>query len=93
MKMPNIKNCDTGTCGYNREGMCHAIAINVGASGPKCDAFLQTNVKCGDNEVIGGVGACKMKDCQFNSCLICTAPEISVKWNGDQALCQTYRKV
>jgi hypothetical protein len=92
VKMPRIKTCDAKMCGYNRDGICYTIAINVGASGPRCNAFVQADIKCGGDEITSGVGACKMKECQYNDCLICTAPDISVKWHGIQALCQTFTK-
>jgi len=91
-EMPKIMGCDADMCGYNKEGMCHTIAINVGGSGPICDAFVESVPKCGGTENIGGVGACKIKNCQFNDCLMCTASSIDVKWHGSQAMCETFKK-
>lgn len=67
------------------------MAINIGGSGPICDAFAKETAKCGSNEVIAGVGACKIKNCQFNDCLMCTAPGINVELHSSQALCATFK--
>ena len=91
-EMPKIRECDVKMCGYNKEDKCHAMAINVGGSGPICDAFVEATAKCGETEIIGGVGACKVKDCRFNDCLMCSAAGIDVKWYGSQAMCETFKK-
>lgn len=91
MDMPKVLDCGVEMCSYNREKKCRAMAINVGGSGPICEAFVKTSAKCGTSDVIGGVGACKVKDCMFNDCLQCTASGIDVEWHGTQAMCDTFK--
>ncbi len=88
--MPKIMDCSVEACAYNREKKCHALAINVGGSGPICDAFVSASAKCAQDDVLGGVGACKVKSCKFNDCLMCSAPGISVHTSDRQALCNTF---
>ena len=67
-------------------------AVNVGGSGAICDAFIETASKCGPNDLVGGVGACKVTECKFNDCLECSAPGINIKWNGSNAMCNTFKR-
>jgi hypothetical protein len=90
--MPKIKRCDVEMCGHNKDGLCYALAINVGGSGPICAAFAKTSTKCEGRKTIGGVGACKTTDCRFNDCLMCSAPEIGVGWHESNATCGTFSK-
>lgn len=91
MKMPEVIDCTMEICAYNKGKKCHALAINVGGSGPICEAFIKAAAKCASDEITGGVGACKIKDCQFNECLMCAAPGIHMKSSGSQVICDTFR--
>lgn len=91
IEMPKVVDCGMEMCAYNKEKKCHVLAINVGGSVPICEAFVKAAVKCASSEIIGGVGACKMKDCQFNECLMCAASGIHVQSSGSQAMCDTYK--
>lgn len=91
-EMPKITKCDVVLCGYNKESQCNALAINVGGSGPICNAFLGSTVKCATNRASGGVSACKVKNCRFNDCFICAAPEIYVGLDKGQAECSTFQE-
>jgi len=90
MQMSEILGCNVSQCAYNRDNKCHAMAINVGGTSPLCDAFTETVAKCGDTQINGSVGSCKLKDCRFNDCLMCTATGIRVKWDNNQAMCETF---
>ncbi len=91
-KMPLVTECVVGSCSYNKDRICHAFAINVGGSGPICDAFVSASIKCTGNNGMGGVGACKTKSCKFNDCLMCAAPDIHVQLSGSQAVCSTFKE-
>jgi|WetSurMetagenome_2_1015567.scaffolds.fasta_scaffold40242_4 hypothetical protein len=91
MKMSEILDCDVEQCAHNKDEKCNALAINVGGSGPVCHAFVKAAAKCVQPAVTAGVGACKMKDCEFNDCLSCTASGIDVHWRNGQAICDTYK--
>jgi hypothetical protein len=91
MEMPVINNCEVESCSYNRDRMCHALAITVGgAMHAHCDTFLTGAAKGGDPGAVGHVGACKMSDCRYNVDLECQASGISVGAHQDQADCLTY---
>lgn len=95
MDMPVIQECRVEACSYNRERVCHALAITVGDTASKtlhahCDTFLKSTFKGGESSATGHVGACKMSDCRHNTDLECHAPGIVVGYRQDQADCLTY---
>lgn len=89
--MPRIQACDVTECAYNIEKNCHAVAITVGNSQTaKCDTFYRHS-KGGIKTLIGGVGACKMESCKFNTYLECFADQgIKVSVNIGEAVCATF---
>lgn len=89
-EMSKISSCNAATCSYNREMLCRALAINVGGSGAFCNAFVNMDIKCEGDNFESGIGACKMKDCRFNDCLMCTSPSIDIEMNGIQAMCNKF---
>ncbi|KMQ51066.1 hypothetical protein CHISP_1989 [Chitinispirillum alkaliphilum] len=90
-EIPKINNCDALDCIYNKEKICHTPAITVGDREPCCDTFLTSNQKGGFDEIVGGVGACKVSDCQFNNKFECEASGINVVMAGDHPDCGTYK--
>jgi uncharacterized protein DUF1540 len=92
MQMPKISMCDVNDCSYNLNKQCHALAITVG--GPEvcacCDTYLDAAQKGGDAGTIGGVGACKVDSCSFNSSFECSAPGIKVGLIQGHADCTTF---
>lgn len=91
IEMPKVIECDAKMCAYNKEKRCRVLAINVGGSGPICEAFVKTTPKCAAKDIMAGVGACKVKECKFNGCLMCGASGINVQWDGSQAMCDTFK--
>jgi hypothetical protein len=91
MEMPKVKECNVAMCAYNQGRGCHAMAINVGGPEPLCDTFMKTREKCAAQDISGGVGACKVVNCWFNSCLECAAKDIDIKWRESKAQCATFR--
>lgn len=91
--MPRITQCQVTQCAYNRELVCHALAITVGDDDhPRCDTFFEFTRPGGDPEAVGAVGACKVTSCAYNKSLECSAPNIQVGPKADQADCLTFRK-
>ena len=93
MKMSKITACNVHDCSYNQDKQCHALAITVG--GPEvcacCDTYLHTAHKGGAADIIGGVGACKVEKCSFNTSLECGAPGIAVGMHQGHAECSTFK--
>jgi hypothetical protein len=93
VKMPKISACDVQDCSYNKNQECHALAITVG--GPEvcacCDTYLHSSKKGGVAETTGGVGACKVDACSFNSSFECSAPGIRVELQHGHADCTTFK--
>lgn len=91
--MPRVTDCTATECSYNMDSQCLAIAITVGdPSAPRCDTFFNISRKGGIQGLTGGVGACKVESCDYNSNLGCVASdgiEISTRSSGD-ACCMTY---
>lgn len=89
--MPKIQVCDVTDCAYNIDSNCHAIAITVGnAQTARCDTFYRHS-KGGIKGINGGVGACKMDSCKFNTDLECFAePGIKVSAKSGDAVCATF---
>jgi len=93
MNMPKVSKCDAGSCSYNRDGKCHALAITVGDAGhPRCDTYIQMPGRGGDMSAIAGVGACRVDICRFNQDLECTAAKIAVAMHSDCPDCATFRR-
>jgi hypothetical protein len=89
--MPQVDDCTALECSYNKEGACHAMAINVGGPAPWCDTFIKASIKGGVQNLTGGVGACKVENCTYNRSLECTSQNgIHIKANGDHAVCSTF---
>jgi len=91
MEMPQIIKCDAGECAFNRDEMCHAMAITVGGPGDhQCDTFLRSSTKGGVADRTGLVGACKVASCKYNNSLECSASGINVGHEGTKADCLTF---
>ena len=93
-QMPPIMNCEATACAFNRESKCHALAINVGGPNdprPNCDTFFKTRTRCGRDDALAGVGACKVLTCKFNELLMCLAPNVNIQVYREQAECATYK--
>ncbi len=88
--MPRVDDCSALECSYNIEGACHAMAINIGGPAPWCDTFIKAKEKGGAQNIIGGVGACKVSECMHNESLECMAKSIHVNADGSHAVCSTY---
>ena len=88
--MPTVSACHVEFCAFNGEGRCKAIAINVGGPGPDCDTFTVSDQKCSGTVSDAGVGACKVKSCIYNDCLLCAATSISVTFGKNHAECAAY---
>ncbi|MFD1829330.1 DUF1540 domain-containing protein [Streptomyces desertarenae] len=90
-EMPVVNECAVDTCAYNREHVCHALAITVGdPQHAHCDTFFTSPRKGGSSAAAGHVGACKMSDCRYNADFECHATGISVGARHDTADCLTY---
>jgi hypothetical protein len=92
MKMPQVTECDVSECAYNKDSMCHALAITIGDDRhPRCDTFLASASRGGDAGWIGQVGACKVESCKFNKNFECGAQGIRVAHHKAAcADCQTF---
>jgi hypothetical protein len=90
VEMPKIKQCEATDCSYNRDRMCHAAAITVGANHPYCDTYNKSAGKGGINE-LGEVGACRVENCTFNKNLECSANSINVGLHDGHPDCFTFK--
>lgn len=90
--LPMISKCEETDCFYNRESDCHAAAINVGDTHPRCDTFARTGGKHISRQPVGMVGACHVSECRWNADLMCSAKAITVGKHGDHPDCLTYEK-
>jgi len=88
--MSEVLDCSVTECAYNVDRKCRTMAINVGGSGPLCDAFIRHSSKAGMQNINGGVGACKMENCKYNKSLECSAEGIHVELLKDKAECITF---
>ena len=95
MDMPKIQNCEVPECSYNRDSQCHAIAITVGDSAvADCDTFSKLGRKGGIDGLTGGVGACRMTNCEYNLDLECSAdPGIVVSHQSGRAQCISFSPI
>ena len=91
--MAKILDCIMTDCSYNRDKMCHTMAITVGDGlCPLCDTYVSAPNKGGLQEDLGGVGACKVQECAFNKSLECSAEGIHVKIHSNHAECSTFKR-
>ncbi|MBE0599588.1 MAG: DUF1540 domain-containing protein [Desulfuromonadales bacterium] len=92
MQMPKVSECSVSSCAYNDNKACHALAITVGEDPdtPICDTFFESDTPGGDKSATAGVGACKAAECEYNADLECTAPNIEVGMQGNEADCLTF---
>jgi hypothetical protein len=90
---PKIIDCTMGSCAYNMNSMCHAMSINVGGSQPWCDTYIKSKEKGGVHDIIGDVGACKVKDCSHNENLECKANGVHIGKHTKHAFCMTFSKI
>jgi len=91
MKMSTILKCNVIDCAYNTDKNCHAIAITVGGPKPCCDTFIRLTNKGGIPTIKGGVGACKVENCQYNGMLECMAQGIDIGFGSCIAECLTFK--
>jgi hypothetical protein len=90
--MVKVVKCDVRKCAFNYDGQCHTMAITIGSSEPDCDAFFEATSKAGIEDVIAGVGSCKITNCKHNKNLECGATQgIAVGFSAGHALCRTFR--
>jgi len=93
MRMPSVMKCEMAACAYNKDEMCHALAITVGGHGcPECDTMIQEKMEAGDPDAMGSVGACKVSACVHNMKLECAADSIVVRRAGNSAACRMYER-
>ncbi len=91
MEMPPIARCDVTDCSYNQQRRCHAAAITVGdTTHPRCDTFVQSDERGGDEDTNGRVGACKVTSCIYNQRLECAAQTIAVGRKESEVDCLTF---
>jgi hypothetical protein len=91
--MPPVTECTVSDCAYNRDNLCHTLAITVGGPEdcPHCDTYSLA-LKGGVPEQQGAVGACKVPSCLHNSALECSASSITVGWHENHPDCRTYSR-
>ena len=92
MKMSPVQDCSASDCAFNKNQVCHALAINIGGpSGiPYCDTYTSSDEEGGDAEAHAGVGACKVAACEYNTHLECTASTIEVGFKQNKVACLTF---
>ena len=91
MEMPRVSTCAATGCAFNKDKICHAIAITVGdGATPHCDTFFDAAMKGGEASIIGGIGACKVSSCKYNKHLTCSAPNIQVGFRDGDVRCLTF---
>jgi hypothetical protein len=90
LQLVKVLDCEVTDCAYNANKGCHTAAITVGSDHPACDTFLKAPQKGGAMDTTGGVGACKVDTCTYNSALECTASGIHVRVHGGHADCATF---
>lgn len=93
MQMQQVKECSVSECAYNRDEICRALAITIGADGPLCDTFWTYDNKAGDPARLGAVGACKVISCVHNYDGECGSPGgIIVARKSARPNCVTFTK-
>lgn len=90
MNISKVSSCGMKECFYNKNSLCHAPAINVGGTHPRCDTFLAGSRHGGAMDMTAMVGACKVEDCRYNTELCCEAPSIDVGPHQGHGDCRTY---
>jgi hypothetical protein len=93
MMMSKIQSCDVKDCAYNKHNACHTPAITVGGPGDacaECDTYFNAAQPGGVLDLNGGVGACKMSNCEYNDSLECNAQTIQVVKHDMHAECKTF---
>jgi len=88
-RLPMVAKCDEADCFYNHGAACHAPAINVGATHPRCDTY-SVNGRHIARTTAGVVGACHVAECRWNRELICRARAIVVGHHVDHPDCLTF---
>ncbi|NLP03175.1 MAG: DUF1540 domain-containing protein [Fibrobacter sp.] len=90
--MSRIIDCEAINCVYNKGKKCHTLAITVGDElEASCDTFFPAENKGGFTDINGGVGACKISNCEYNDAFECTASGIHVITHANHADCGTYQ--
>jgi len=90
LELPTVTRCEVMTCAYNRDKMCHALAITVGDEDhARCDTFVQASDHTNE-KATAGVGACKATGCKHNRDYECQAGKIEVEPCGDHGDCTTF---
>lgn len=93
MQMPKITQCEVSECAYNRNMMCHALAITIGGGDDHmCDTFYESEMQGGDPKSTGCVGACRSVSCTHNENLECCASEIKVGHKQMEIDCMTFKE-
>lgn len=93
MKIPLVLDCKVKGCSYNKDLMCHTMAITIGqGSDPMCDTYTHMPIAGGMEEVKPFVGACKMSDCAHNENLECAAKGVHVAMKHNQPDCLTFTR-
>ncbi len=91
-EMSKVIDCEATNCVYNKDRKCHTLAITVGdEKEAACDTFFQARNKGGFVNINGGVGACKVSDCEYNDSFECTASGIHVITHSNHADCGTFQ--
>jgi hypothetical protein len=91
IEMPLVAECSVAECAYNVNKSCHARAITVGnGANPGCDTYMGSAGHTNFPQQ-AGVGACKVRGCNFNKDLECMADSIKVGFHGTMVHCLTYR--
>lgn len=89
-----VLKCAMDECAYNVEGMCHAVAMNVGNGYcPRCETFNSASGS-GRGEDTGRsaeVGACKVSSCLYNVGMDCQADGIVIDGLGSEPQCMTFQ--
>ena len=92
--MVKITSCEVTDCSYNKHNACHTLAITVGGPAdpcPSCDTYVHSSQKGGVMDVQGGIGACKVESCSYNSSLECSAPSVTVGKHQSHPDCTTFK--
>ena len=91
MEMPKVEECNMESCSYNIGKTCHAMAITVGKNTPtRCDTYCQAEIKGGDLSSTAKVGACKVRECNFNNSLECQASKVKIGVCEGHTYCLTF---
>src|SRR5690348_15093504 len=92
--MVKITSCEVTDCSYNKHNACHTLAITVGGPSdpcPSCDTYVHSSQKGGVMDVQGGIGACKVEICSYNTALECSAPSVTVGKHQSHPDCLTFK--